>query len=45
LKYGEEPDIRVTLPVQRNPQQKVGLWTIIKDMIGKDITKISVPGI
>lgn len=30
--------------MQRNPKQKVSPWTIIKDMIGKDITRISVPG-
>lgn len=31
------------LPVQRNPSQKINIWKVIKDSIGKDLTRIAVP--
>lgn len=34
---------RVQLPAQKDPDNKPGLWQIIKDSIGKDISKITVP--
>lgn len=39
-----ELDYRTTLPAKRNPKQKVSIWTILKDLIGKDITRFSLPG-
>lgn len=34
---------RASLPVQRNPSQKINIWKVIKDSIGKDLTRIAVP--
>jgi len=34
---------RNCLPVQRNPNQKINIWKVIKDSIGKDLTRIAVP--
>jgi hypothetical protein len=35
---------RIALPILRDPKIKSSaLWTILKDMIGKDITKVSMP--
>lgn len=35
---------RIALPVLRNPKLTAGtMWTILKDMVGKDITKYSMP--
>ena len=39
----DDPPIRYTLPYLRNPKIKLSIWTILKDAIGKDLTKISVP--
>jgi hypothetical protein len=33
----------VTLPHLRPPDQKISLWKILKEMIGKDLTKVSLP--
>jgi len=38
----QEPDIRTGLPVKRS-KRKFSFWVILKDMIGKDLTKISLP--
>ena len=38
-----ELPVRETLPYLRDPKQKFSLWTIIKDSIGKDLTKVSLP--
>lgn len=35
---------RLTLPAKRNPKQKISIWTILKDLIGKDFVRFSVPG-
>lgn len=35
---------RSILPRIQDPNEKLNIWNIIKDMIGKDITKFSVPG-
>jgi hypothetical protein len=37
-----EPE-RDVLPYFKDPKVKISIWTIIKDSIGKDITKMSVP--
>ena len=34
---------RLTLPHMRPPSFKVSFWTILKDLIGKDLTKVSMP--
>ena len=34
---------RLTLPHMRNPNQKVSVWQVMKDLIGKDLTKVSMP--
>ena len=36
--------VRIALPSMRNPRiRSSALWAILKDMVGKDITKISLP--
>lgn len=42
----QEPDDapeRELLPYFKDPKLKISIWTIIKDSIGKDVTKMSVP--
>lgn len=39
----DEPLEREELPWLRDPNAKVSIWAIIKDSIGKDISKLSVP--
>ena len=34
---------RTTLPYLRPPKLKFSIWSIIKNAIGKDLTKFSVP--
>lgn len=43
LEDSAKPPYRNCLPVLRNPNQKVNTLKIIKDSIGKDISKIAVP--
>lgn len=45
IKGGEpnDPLEREVLPYFKDPKLKISIWTIIKDSIGKDITKMSVP--
>jgi hypothetical protein len=31
------------LPFFKDPKVKISIWAILKDSIGKDITKITVP--
>lgn len=38
-----DPEIRTTLEVKRNPAHKVSFWTVLKDMIGKDLGRFAVP--
>ena len=38
-----EPRTREALPVPRDPNQKISVWKILKDSIGKDLTKIAMP--
>ncbi len=39
----EKPAERDLLPYFKDPKVKISVWTIIKDSLGKDITKMSVP--
>jgi hypothetical protein len=39
----DEPETRELLPNFMDPKVKISIWTIIKDSIGKDISKMSVP--
>lgn len=39
----QEPLERDVLPYFKDPKLKISIWTIIKDSIGKDISKMSVP--
>jgi hypothetical protein len=34
---------RNSLPVRRNPDQKLNIWKVIKDSIGSELSKIAVP--
>ena len=34
---------RTTLPHLRPPNFKISFWSILKELIGKDITKVSMP--
>lgn len=34
---------RISLPHLRNPSQKISFFKILKEMIGKDLTKVSLP--
>jgi hypothetical protein len=38
-----DPPERYELPWLKDPKVKISIWTIIKDSIGKDISKMSVP--
>lgn len=40
-----DEDMRYTLPALRNPKEKFSVWSVLKDAIGKDLTKFCVPGI
>lgn len=37
-------EIREFLPCFKDPNEKVRLFSLIKDMVGKDLTKITFPG-
>ena len=39
----EEYPYRSELPVLRDPNDRPGIWKIIKSAVGKDITKFCVP--
>ena len=34
---------RKTLPFLRNPNQKINIWRVVKDSIGKELSKMAVP--
>ena len=34
---------RTTLPHLRPPNFKISFWSVLKELIGKDITKVSMP--
>lgn len=39
----QDPPERDVLPYFKDPKMKIGIWTVIKDSIGKDLSKMSVP--
>ena len=39
----EDYPMREVLPVLRDPNDRPGVWKILKSAMGKDITKFSVP--
>ena len=39
----DDPPSREILPFFKDPKIKISLWTILKDSIGKDLSKITVP--
>lgn len=39
----DDPPTRERLPWLKDPSIKLGIWAIIKDNIGKDMTRIAVP--
>lgn len=36
---------RKTLPFKINPNEKINFFSVIRDSIGRDLSKIAVPGI
>ncbi len=38
-----DPKERDRLPFFKDPKIKISLWTIVKEAIGKDLSKITVP--
>ncbi|RUP06784.1 Oxysterol-binding protein-domain-containing protein [Jimgerdemannia flammicorona] len=40
---GYPTEMRTTLPIQDNEKPQVSLWSILKNSIGKDLTRISLP--
>lgn len=38
-----EPQKREVLPYFIDPKQKLGVWKILKDIVGKDLTRIALP--
>jgi len=43
LKIEDDPPEREQLPFFKDPKVKISIWTMIKDSIGKDLSKITVP--
>ena len=43
LTVGEETEYRLGLPAKRSDLNKISVWQVLKDMIGKDLTHFSVP--
>ena len=39
----QEPALRKQLPWLKDPSLKSGLWAILKDNIGKDMSRIALP--
>lgn len=39
----ENQDYRTILPALKPPDQKVSVWKVIKDAIGKDLSRFCVP--
>jgi hypothetical protein len=34
----------MNLPAKRDPNESLNIWSLLKDAIGKDLTKFAVPG-
>lgn len=43
IKEEDEEEEREELPYYNDPKVKISIWTILKDSIGKDLTKITLP--
>jgi len=39
-----EEAIRAVMPHKIDPDKKFSVWEIVKNMIGKDFTRLAVPG-
>lgn len=39
----EKPETRSQMPIFRNPNVKINVWEILKNNIGKDLSKITMP--
>jgi hypothetical protein len=42
-KEGDDPPEREVLPWLRDPKVKFSLWTILKDSLGKELTRVTFP--
>ena len=40
---GQMVEYRTILPALKPPDQKVSIWKVIKDAVGKDLSKFCVP--
>lgn len=40
---GEDHECRTELPYFRDPNKKISIWTIIRESIGQDLTKVTLP--
>lgn len=40
---GPPPHRRVRLPTPLEPEKRVSLWSLIKEMVGKDLTRVCLP--
>lgn len=38
-------ECRTQLPCFKDPNEKLRIFSVLKDMVGKDLTKIALPGI
>lgn len=39
-----QESFRASLPCKRDPNAKIDLWSIMKEAVGKDLTKFTLPG-
>lgn len=40
---GPDPPRRTRLPTPRQPEKRVSLWSLIKEMVGRDLTRVCLP--
>lgn len=38
-----DDEVRMRLPVEKDPDMKFSIWSVIKDSIGKELYRITVP--
>lgn len=43
LQEGEAPQRRTALPLPKQQERSVSLWSLIKEMVGKDLTRVCLP--
>lgn len=36
-------ETRTSLPAEKDPNEKAGIWSIVKDFVGKDVSSFTVP--